>query len=379
MKESDLKLHIFSFFSGCGFLDLGFEKSGYEVDLVNEFSPSFLSAYKYSRLNLGLNKPKFGYSNIDVAEYLGESSDELKNYIKTTRDQHDFVGFIGGPPCPDFSVAGKQRGREGDNGKLSLTYVKLIIAQKPDFFLFENVKGLWKTAKHRAFYEELKRKLSHAGYIMTERLCNSLEFGAPQDRDRILLFGILNEDLSGKVDLKNDFPWTRHIIANLDDIKKMSWPSRDVFIENGVLPCPDNIPAEFTVQYWFDKNDVEHHPNGNDHFISRQGLPKMQTVEEGDVSRKSYKRLHRWRYSPTVAYGNNEVHLHPYKPRRLTAAEALALQTLPKDFILPREMTLSDKFKTIGNGVPFVMSKAIATTISEYLNSLMENGTLHRI
>jgi DNA (cytosine-5)-methyltransferase 1 len=105
----------------------------------------------------------------------------------------------------------------------------------------------------------------------------------------------------------------------------------------------------------------------------------MQIVEEGDVSRKSYKRLHRWRYSPTVAYGNNEVHLHPYKPRRLTAAEALALQTLPKDFILPKEMTLSDKFKTIGNGVPFVMSKAVATTISEYLNKLIEDGTLHSI
>ena len=377
--KNDGKLHIFSFFSGCGFLDLGFEKSGYSIDLVNEFSPAFLDAYKYSREKLGLKQPQFGYSNMDVTKYLGEKSDELKGYIQKIHDQHAYVGFIGGPPCPDFSVAGKQRGREGDNGKLSLTYVKLIIAQKPDFFLFENVKGLWKTAKHRAFYEELKRKLSHAGYIMTERLCNSLEFGAPQDRDRILLFGILNENISGKVDLKKDFPWASHIVANLDEIKKMSWPVRDTFAENGDLPCPNNIPAEFTVQYWFDKNDVGHHPNGNDHFVSRQGLPKMQTVEEGDVSRKSYKRLHRWRYSPTVAYGNNEVHLHPYKPRRLTAAEALALQTLPKDFILPKEMTLSDKFKTIGNGVPFVMSKAIATTIKEYLNKLIEDGTLHRI
>jgi len=379
MNKNDSKLHIFSFFSGCGFLDLGFEKSGYSVDLVNEFSPAFLGAYQYSRQNLGMEKPKFGYSNIDVAEYLDGRSDELKEYIKSVHNKNEFVGFIGGPPCPDFSVAGKQRGREGDNGKLSLTYVKLIIAQKPDFFLFENVKGLWKTAKHRAFYEELKRKLSHAGYIMTERLCNSLEFGAPQDRDRILLFGILNENLNKKIDLRKEFPWEKHIVANLDEIKHLAWPDRDTFIENGEMPCPSNIPVEYTVQYWFDKNDVEHHPNGKDHFVSRQGLPKMQSVEEGDVSRKSYKRLHRWRYSPTVAYGNNEVHLHPYKPRRLTAAEALALQTLPKDFILPKEMTLSDKFKTIGNGVPFVMSKAIATTINEYLNKLIEDGTLHSI
>lgn len=376
---SDLKLHIFSFFSGSGFLDLGFEESGYCVDLVNEFSPAFLHAYQYSRQNMGLSKPRFGYSNIDVTKYLDEKSEELRAYIKSIHDKHEFVGFIGGPPCPDFSVAGKQKGRDGDNGKLSLTYIKLIIAQKPDFFLFENVKGLWKTAKHREFYEELKRKLSNAGYIMTERLCNSLEFGAPQDRDRILLFGILNEDLSKRVNLKHEFPWERYIVANVEEIKNMSWPTRSIFRENSNLPCPANIPKSYTVQYWFDKNDVEHHPNCKDHFVSRQGLPKMQTVEEGDVSRKSYKRLHRWRYSPTVAYGNNEVHLHPYKPRRLTAAEALALQTLPKDFILPLDMTLSDKFKTIGNGVPYVMSKAIATTIREYLNTLIDNGTLHRI
>lgn len=372
-------LHIFSFFSGCGFLDLGFEKSGYTIDLVNEFSPSFLNAYKFSRENLGLAKPQFGYSNMDIANYLGDKSKELSECIKVVHSQHSYVGFIGGPPCPDFSVAGKQKGREGDNGKLSLTYVRLIIEQKPDFFLFENVKGLWKTAKHRAFYEELKRKLSHAGYIMTERLCNSLEFGAPQDRDRILLFGILKDNLTRKIELKKEFPWNRYIVADLGSTKKLPWPDRDTFVENGEIPCPQNIPAEFTVQYWFDKNDVNNHPNGKDHFVSRAGLAKMQVVEEGDVSRKSYKRLHRWRYSPTVAYGNNEVHLHPYKPRRLTAAEALALQTLPKDFILPQEMTLSDKFKTIGNGVPFVMSKAVATTISEYLNKLIEDGTLHSI
>jgi DNA (cytosine-5)-methyltransferase 1 len=90
-------------------------------------------------------------------------------------------------------------------------------------------------------------------------------------------------------------------------------------------------------------------------------------VEEGDVSRKSYKRLNRWRYSPTVAYGNNEVHLHPYKSRRLSASEALAIQSLPADFELPSSMNLSDMFKTIGNGVPFLLAQGVAKTIRDYL------------
>jgi len=115
---------------------------------------------------------------------------------------------------------------------------------------------------------------------------------------------------------------------------------------------------------------VENHSNSQDFFTPRGGLSKILVIAEGDVSKKSYKRLHRWRYSPTVAYGNNEVHLHPYKARRLSAAEALALQTLPKEFVLPPDMTLTDKFKTIGNGVPFVLANGIALTIKDFIHSL---------
>ena len=105
----------------------------------------------------------------------------------------------------------------------------------------------------------------------------------------------------------------------------------------------------------------------------------MLSVAEGDDSKKSYKRLHRWRYSPTVAYGNNEVHLHPYKARRLTVAEALALQSLPKDFILPPDMSLTDKFKTTGNGVPFMLSSGIAKTIYDFMEEGLKNGNLHSL
>ena len=149
MATKKKKIKIFSFFSGCGFLDLGFELNGYDIVLVNEYSPSFLNAYRYSRKKMGLPEPQFGYFNIDVNEFLGGKSVELTNYLNESRKDGSIVGFIGGPPCPDFSVAGKQRGREGDNGKLSLSYVNLIIQHHPDFFLFENVKGLWKTARHR--------------------------------------------------------------------------------------------------------------------------------------------------------------------------------------------------------------------------------------
>lgn len=373
-----MQLKIFSFFSGSGFLDLGFELNGYSIELVNEFSPAFMNAYKYSRKKMGLATPKYGYSNIDVNEYLDERADELHGYVADARKGGNIIGFIGGPPCPDFSVAGKQRGRNGDNGKLSLSYVKLIIAQKPDFFLFENVKGLWKTAKHREFYEELKGMLSNAGFYMTERLTNAIEFGAPQDRERILLFG-MRKDLfhNSEENPLSAFPWSKNILFPLEQIKRINWPTTNKFEENRMTVCPPGIPQELTVQYWFDKNDVINHPNGKDCFIPRSGISKMLSVDEGDDSKKSYKRLHRWRYSPTVAYGNNEVHLHPYKARRLSVAEALALQSLPKEFSLPPDMSLTDKFKTTGNGVPFMLSSGIAKTIYEFITGALNNGKIY--
>lgn len=331
-----------------------------------------MRVYQYSREKMGMKAPEYGYSCDDVNSYLDDGG-HIREMVEELRSKGRLVGFIGGPPCPDFSVGGKNRGRNGDNGKLSQTYVSLIIENKPDFFLFENVKGLWRTARHREFYEELKRSLQLAGYATTERLTNSLEFGAPQDRDRILLFGVRKQLLPAGAfdgDSLRDFPWERYMREDLESIKSLPWPDRDPFNEGSVTEVPDEVSEHkcLTVQYWFDKNDVEHHPNADRYFTPRQGLARMQTVDEGDVSKKSYKRLHRWRYSPTVAYGNNEVHLHPYRERRLSVSEALALQSLPAEYELPNDMTLTDSFKTIGNGVPYLLAKGIAATIHDYLS-----------
>lgn len=232
--------------------------------------------------------------------------------------------------------------------------------------------GSPQTAVHRAFFDKLVKQAHDADYVTTARLINALEYGASQDRDRIILIGIQRDKLKNGTAYRNseitDFPWKEHILYSLAEVKKKSWPKTNLFSENGNLPAPSGIIPELTVEYWFRKNDVERHPNGKDFFIPRAGLIKMQTYDEGDDSKKCYKRLHRWRYSPTAAYGNNEVHLHPYKARRLSVAEALAIQSLPKEFELPPDISLSAKFKTIGNGVPFVAALGVAQTLKDFLD-----------
>lgn len=374
IKQRDNKLSIFSFFSGSGFLDLGFEYEGYDIELVNEFFPPFIKAYQYSREVMMLKRPKYGYWNTDIQTFFDESNSVMiHNSISKERNKGKLVGFIGGPPCPDFSIAGKNQGKNGENGKLSMSYVKLILEQLPDFFVFENVKGLWRTKRHREFYEELKDMLHEAGYATTERLTNALEFGVPQDRDRILLIGIQKKLMDDNKYLDNSitgFPWEKYMSYELVDVKSKEWPTTDDFVEDNFREEPNNIIEELTVEFWFELNRVYDHPNKDKFFTPRAGLEKMKVINEGDVSKKSYKRVHRWRYAPTSAYGNNEVHLHPYKARRLSASEALALQSIPSSFYLPNDMTLSNMFKTIGNGVPFLLAKGIAQSLRDFLEDM---------
>jgi len=355
---------IFSFFSGAGFLDLGFEDAGYEIGYVSEIHKPFLDAYKYARKKMGISEPTYGYFEGDIQDCLnGEEKIKLSKFVQDAR-QSRILGFIGGPPCPDFSIAGKNRGRHGENGKLSQTYIDLICQQKPDFFLFENVKGLWRTTRHREFYNHLKRQLQDAGYECTERLINAIEYGAPQDRERIILFGMKkNSQINKNI---STFDWELQMKYPQETAFKLEWPVAEKISKNRSLPS--GVIYELTVQHWFERNQVDNHPNSKDQFKPRAGLYKFKTVDEGDDSRKSYKRLHRWRYSPTAAYGNNEVHIHPFLPRRISVAEALAIQSLPPNFSLPPTMTLSNMFKTIGNGVPFLAAKGIALTILDFLN-----------
>jgi DNA (cytosine-5)-methyltransferase 1 len=372
-------MKIFSFFAGIGFLDLGFEMAGFELVFVNELESSFLTGYQYSRDRMKRSFPEYGYELGDTTDFLqSEKSARLKDLLIDARKDGSPIGFLAGPPCPDFSVGGKNRGSEGENGRLTEVYVELICRYQPDFFLFENVKGLWSTTKHRLFYSKMRDRLEKNGYLITDRTIDALEYGVPQSRERVIAIGFRSEflELKSSKELAEIFPWNRSKTFSIDRVRSYPWAKTAPFIENSTLACTVGIPIDLTVQHWFEKNDVTDHPNSHHCFTPRAGLSKFLSVLEGDDSKKSYKRLHRWRYSPTACYGNNEVHLHPYQARRISVAEALAIQSLPREFELPPQMSLTDMFKSIGNGVPFLVARGLAETISNFLASDFKSDRL---
>lgn len=362
-----MPIKIFSFFSGVGFLDLGFQNAGFNIAFVDEYNERFLKAYQYARRN-DPHIPQYGYSHASIRDFLDDSlwSQTFPDY---RHNEGTIIGFVGGPPCPDFSVAGKNIGEKGENGQLTSVYVQLIMKRKPDFFVLENVKGLYRTKKHKEFYDRIKKQLYRAGYSLFDTIENALEYGAPQYRDRLFLIGFRRSCFGNH--LQYDFG--KHKLYDINDVMDREWPTQNSFIENSYLEIPKGLIPELTIEYWFRRNNVLQHPNGNDVFkVLNQ--ERFRSIPEGDSVGKSFKRLHRWRYSPTAAYGNNEVHLHPYYPRRLSVAEALAIQSLPSSFELPPDLPISAKFKMVGNGVPYLLALGIATELHEWIEDFQ-----HRI
>lgn len=390
---------ILSFFTGLGLLDLGFHHAGFVSVWHNEFTKDFIGGFQHAMESIGVTGPAASIQNSKSIVDVGPN--EIIREAFGAAGKPDLLGIIGGPPCPDFSVGGSNRGHKGDHGKLSQVYVSRILEIRPSFFLFENVPGLLRTAKHRSFLCELLQQLN-PHYQIDLRVVNALEYGVPQDRERLIIVGLQNtwlrrhgrrlnnkqspkllvEQARGRLigeyqlDLLDHWmPWDR-FRTHPEAKTKYTWPDTIPF---GSVPRrPPDLPEELMVGPLIcDLERLSKLPNGTEGFnpYSR----RFKTVAEGDVSKKCFKRLHRWRFSPAAAYGNNEVHLHPTEPRRLTVREAMQIQTVPENYALPADMTLSSKFKTIGNAVPVRLAEAMAGSLKEVVDAVLSGKTYANI
>lgn len=367
-----MTIPLLSFFTGGGFLDIGFELAGFDVVWTNEIKPAFadmyasgIASWRASR-NSCRKEPNEVSSRVSIEDL--QASDVLEMVFPTGKP--DTFGIVGGSPCPDFSVAGSNEGVDGERGKLTQVFVDMICAIRPTFFVMENVPGLYRQKKHRPYLERILAQLGEGseGYNTDFKILNALEFGVPQERERLFLIGFQKKYLASTFSsrmLLNGGHWYPWPEAGFPDAKKLAWPTTSPF-GNTNIAKPDDVPIELTV-YPLLTGGVTELPNGNEVFAAYS--PKFWRIAEGDVSGKSFKRLHRYRYSPTAWYGNNEVHIHPWEPRRLSVREALRIQTVPDEYVIPADFSLTDKFKMITNGVPCRLAEQVAQSLLGFILS----------
>ena len=143
-----------------------------------------------------------GYSEIDkeaIKVY-------KKNFISYINSEELYLGDItklhklpseidlitGGVPCQPWSIAGKLQGLDDPRGQLWNDVFRVVEANHPKGFIFENVKGLTEP-RNRGSLEYIIDNLKKCGYQIKVQVLNSYDFGLPQDRDRVFIVGIRND------------------------------------------------------------------------------------------------------------------------------------------------------------------------------------------
>lgn len=364
------KIPIISFYSGGGFLDMGFEMAGFEIVWTNEVDKIFaklhsagITSWRKSNGN-GIKAEIFNtksITDINSEEIISEAFPEgkPKNF-----------GIIGGPPCQDFSMNGNLNGFEGERGKLTILFFDKIIELKPTFFVMENVTGLTKSSSTKEHLKQLL-KLVESDYYLDHRTLNALDFGVPQFRERVFFIGVRKDKIDEKKISQSHFGQWFPFPSNpkyQNAATKYKWAKAVPFGKK--LIKPKDLPLELCVESCLVPSKKENEfPNSKEYFNLYLTERQLQAIQEGETNRPSFKRLHRFKYSPTACYGNNEVHLHPYKHRRLSVREALRVQGVPDTYILPGDLPLSKKFKMIGNGVPVPLAKAVACAVHNFIKA----------
>lgn len=298
-------MRVVDLFSGCGGLSLGFEHAGFDV----------VAAYDNWQPAITVHKANFTHPIFNVN--LSDEDSAIKH----------IVGFqphmiIGGPPCQDFSSAGKRDENNG-RGDLTISYAKIISSIRPSWFVMENVSTITKTTK----LETARKLFKQSGYGLTQIILNAALCGVPQRRKRFIMIGHLGA--------QDDFM--------LDFIKNR--------LSTSEMTVKDYFGERIDVDYYY------RHPRS----YARRGVFSVNEP------------------SPTIRGVNRPIpdgyKIHSNDPvqslsgiRPLTTKERSMIQTFPENFIFMGGK--SDMEQMIGNAVPVKLGEFIASAIDSYIKSV---------
>lgn len=383
------KIHFLDLFSGAGGFSLGLELAGMRAVGAIEQDRFACETYRY-------NFPGVRQINDDVRSLSNE-------FIKSNFSGVDVI--VAGPPCQGFSVAGpSQYGIIDGRNYLIFEVLRFVNALTPRMFIVENVKGLLsgKLSNEKRAFKEFIDQVEDSGYKTKHFILQAANFGVPQWRERVFIFGALD-----KGELPTSFPaafgtkrypWrtVNDIISDLPFVDSGTG-------SDGLTPYASQAQNEY--QHWLQENS-----DGIYNHISMKHTARLiarfksipiggslvdapaehgQRLRNGtglDV-RKRFKmnnqRLDPAKISTAITASFQSNFIHPFLNRNLTAREGARLQSFPDRFIFKGPRTLMSKsllkregreyeiglsqYNQIGNAVPPLIAKAIGEVLGEIL------------
>ena len=306
-------MKVISLFSGAGGFDLGLIQAGHTIVWANDIIPEAVETYK---ANIGDHITCGDISLVDFSEV------------------PDADVMVGGFPCQGFSVANMNRRAEDPRNVLYLQYLRALKAKKPKYFLAENVRGILSIEKGEVF-KKILSDFRASGYKVQFKLLNAANFGVPQNRYRVFIFGV-RDDITENINFSIN---PTHGGENLaletigDALKGIPEPDERHKLLNHVC-------SKFKL-----KN------NGYiNHRMVDPNKPAPTVTARGDSK------------------GGAMINHHPSNNRRLSVRETAIIQTFPLDFEFKGGMTMG--YLQIGNAVP----PKLARVLGVFLSSLEQDA-----
>lgn len=407
-------MNIIDLFSGCGGLTEGFRNSIFniishvEMDKHACLSLKTREAFYYLKENNQLQVyndylkglitrkelydriPNSVLSKVINTEISEETIDYVFNSIDEIRGTKNITGIIGGPPCQAYSTIGRARNKskkeQDERIYLYEFYGKFLKKYQPEFFLFENVKGLlsFRDQNNNLLYPKVLSYFEDLGYSIEYKIIDSSEYGVSQKRERLFVYG----EYTSATNDKNFFNLlSRHkeVPISVNDLFSDMPSLTDGETNNNYL----KIRTDHNIFNYYRKyklklslNESRSH-NSKDKLIYKivsegktKGIqvkytdlpPHLQTHKNKNSFLDRFKAIDGNSYSHTVvAHISKDGHyyIHPdiNQNRSISVREAARIQGFSDDYYF--ESTRTSAFKQIGNAVPPILSNKLSNAIIE--------------
>lgn len=356
-------------FAGAGGLSLGFEQAGFDIAAAIEIDPIHCSTHEYN----------FPHTKVICASVVDLKGEDIR--LSAGLGKRDIDVVFGGAPCQGFSMMGK-RAMDDPRNQLVFHYVRLVKELNPKYCVFENVKGLT-VGKHKQFLNEIIEALKGAGYdvLIDYKVLNAADFGVPQDRRRLFLIGARRgQDLPKYPESISSVTVSEAIadLPNADDFKELetadnvriSFKTASLYARR--LRGLATDPNDFSFTRKFEKNLLTSSLRTAHTELSQQRFLQTAPGETEKISR--FRKLPLDGLCNTLRAGTDSARgaftsprpIHPTFARVITVREAARLHSYPDWFRF--HMTKWHGFRQIGNSVPPLLGRAVASQIIKMLD-----------